>query len=270
MTSPDTSPSLRIDGCTVCCRLLGPSAPAQFDPGLPLLMLHGLGCSGDAWQPVLDTLAAEGCAQTVAAPDLPGYGHSECSQGALGMDALADWTADFLDKVGLAQVHVAGHSMGCQVALALVRRHPARIASLVLVGPTSGRRLVPLWRYGVGLAVDGLLEPPRYTVTLARMYAQMGLRRYAATVRRMMQDDPFPHAAAITAPALVLRGIRDFVVPSVAARALAANLHKGRYLEVPRAAHALQFEDPDRFLRIALPFWQAAAASKPPPASLPS
>ena len=78
MTSPDTSPSLRIDGCTVCCRLLAPTAPARRDPGLPLLLLHGLGCSGDAWTPVLDTLAADGCAQAVAAPDLPGYGHYLC------------------------------------------------------------------------------------------------------------------------------------------------------------------------------------------------
>ncbi len=259
MTSPDTSPSLRIDGCTVCCRLLAPTAPAWRDPGLPLLLLHGLGCSGDAWTPVLDTLAADGCAQAVAAPDLPGYGHSLCSQSVLGMDALGDWAADFLDKVGLARVHIAGHSMGCQVALALARRHPHRVGSLLLVGPTMGRRIVPLWRYGVGLALDGFMEPPRYNLVLARMYAQMGFRRYWATVPRMMRDDPFSLAASIAAPALVLRGVRDFVVPSRAARALAAALHRGRYLEMPRAAHALQFEDPVRFLNIALPFWQASA-----------
>ena len=60
MTASDTSPSLRIDGCTVCCRLLAPRLPARSDPGLPLLMLHGLGCSGDAWKPILDTLSAGG------------------------------------------------------------------------------------------------------------------------------------------------------------------------------------------------------------------
>lgn len=259
MTASDTSPSLRINGCTVCCRLLSPHSPARCDPGLPLLLLHGLGCSGDAWKPVLDTLSADGCAQTIAAPDLPGYGHSTCAGGALGMDALADWTSDFLARVGLARVHVAGHSMGCQVALALARRHPGHVASLLLVGPTTGRRMVPLWRYGVGLAADGFLEPPRYNLTLARMYAQMGAVRYFATVRRMMQDDPFALASQVAAPTLILRGVRDFVVPSLAARALAAALPRGRYLEMPNAAHALQFEDPLRFLDTALPFWQASA-----------
>lgn len=259
MTATDTSPSLRIDGCPVCTRLLAPSVPARHDPGLPLLLLHGLGCSGDAWKPVLDTLSSDGCAQTVASPDLPGYGHSECSQGVLDMDALGDWTADFLDRLGLARVHVAGHSMGCQVALALARRHPDRVASLVLVGPTSGRRLVPLWRYATGLALDGFAEPARYNIVLARMYTQMGLFRYFATVRRMMQDDPFALASDIRVPALILRGARDYVVPSLAARALAAALPRGRYTEVPHAAHAAQFDNPSRFLDIALPFWQASA-----------
>ncbi len=259
MIASDTSPSLRIDGCSVCCRLLAPVAPFRYDPGLPLLLLHGLGCSGDAWKPVLDTLSADGCAQTVAAPDLPGYGRSECSQGALGMDDLADWTADFLARIGLPRVHIAGHSMGCQVALALARRHPERAASLLLVGPTSGRRLVPLWRYGMGLVLDGVFEPPCYNATLARMYAQMGMRRYFATVRRMMQDDPFAHAADVAMPTLILRGVRDFVVPAQAALALAAALPRGRYAEFPNAAHALQFEDAARFLETALAFWQEAA-----------
>ncbi len=259
MTATDTSPSLRIDGCPVCTRLLAPTASARHDPGQPLLLLHGLGCSGDAWKPVLDTLSSDGCAQTVAAPDLPGYGHSECAGGTMGMDSLGDWTADFLDSIGLARVHVAGHSMGCQVALALARRHPDRVASLLLVGPTTGRRLIPLWRYALGLAADGFAEPPRYNITLARMYAQMGMARYFATVHRMMQDDPFALAADIAAPTLILRGVRDFVVPSRAARALAAALPLGRYSEVPHAAHALQFDNPSRFLETALPFWQGAA-----------
>jgi len=259
MAATDTSPSLRIDGCPVCTRLLAPKASAPHDPGLPLLLLHGLGCSGDAWKPVLDTLSSEGCAQSVAAPDLPGYGHSECSQGVLGMDALGDWTADFLDALGLARVHVAGHSMGCQVALALARRHADRVASLLLVGPTTGRRLVPLWRYAAGLAVDGFAEPPRFNVTLARMSAQMGLLRYFATVRHMMQDDPFALAADIAVPVLILRGVHDFVVPSRAARALTAALPRGRYQEVSHAAHAVQFDNPTRFLDMALPFWQASA-----------
>ncbi len=259
MPVTDTSPSLRIDGCPVCTRLLTPTVPARHDPGLPVLLLHGLGCSGDAWKPVLDRFSSDGCATTIAAPDLPGYGHSECSQGAMGMDALGDWTVNFLDNLGLARVHVAGHSMGCQVAMALARRHPARVASLVLVGPTSGRRLVPLWRYAAGLAVDGFAEPARYNIVLARMYAQMGFFRYFATVRRMMQDDPFALALDITMPSLILRGTRDYVVPSQAARALAAALPQGRYTEVARAAHALQFDNPARFIETVLPFWQASA-----------
>ncbi len=254
----NASQTLRLDGCAVCCRLTEPALQAKYAPGLPVLFLHGLGCSGNAWQPVLDTLAADGCAQTVAVPDLPGYGHSGCKGGVLGIDALADWAARLLDTLGLARVHVAGQSMGCQVALALARRHPARVGGLVLLGPTTGRRLVPLVRYAGGLLCDGFCEPLRYNLTLLRMYGEMGLVRYAATIRRMMQDDPIAHAAEVAAPCLVLLGARDQVVPLRAARALAEALPQARLTQIPRAPHAAQFSRPAEFLALALPFWQEA------------
>lgn len=256
--SPDTSQEMRLDGCAVCCRVIQPALPAEYAPGLPVLFLHGLGCSGDAWQPVLDTLAAGGCAQTVAAPDLPGYGHSGCEGGPLDMEALADWAARLLDQLGLERVHVAGHSMGCQIALALARRHPARVGGLALIGPTTGRGVVPLWRYAVGLVLDGLCEPLRYNLTLLRMYREMGFVRYVATMRRMMQDAPLACAGEVSAPCLVLLGARDQVVPLQAARALAAALPQARVVQIPGGAHAAQFSSPAGFLALALPFWQAA------------
>jgi pimeloyl-ACP methyl ester carboxylesterase len=61
------------------------------------------------------------------------------------MEELADWAARFLDAQGIARAHVAGNSMGGQVALALARRHPTRVGGLVLAGPTMGRHLIPAW-----------------------------------------------------------------------------------------------------------------------------
>ena len=90
--------------------------------------------------------------------------------------------------------------MGCQVALEVARRHPARVGGLVLVGPTTGARRVPYWRYAVGLARDGFREPLRYNVVLMKMYVQMGLRRYLATVRKMMEDEPLTYAGEIRGP----------------------------------------------------------------------
>jgi pimeloyl-ACP methyl ester carboxylesterase len=174
------------------------------------------------------------------------------------MEALADWSARLLDTLEIERAHVAGNSMGSQVALALARRHPERVAGLVLAGPTTGAHFLPLRRYLLGLIADGVREPPRYNRVLLRMYLQMGLRRYLATAREMLEDDPVAAAAAVTAPCLIVRGERDAIVPAEAARKLAAALPQGRYTEVPGSAHAVQFDAPEQFNRIALAFLAGA------------
>ncbi len=148
--------------------------------------------------------------------------------------------------------------MGCQVALALARRHPRRVGGVVLVGPSTGARLVPPWRYLVGLALDGVSETLRYNVTLLRMYGEMGSSRYLATVPKMLHDDPIGQAAKVAAPCLVLRGARDRLVPDAAARRLAAALPRGQFARVPDAAHAIQFNNPGEFTHRARRFLAAA------------
>ena len=249
-----------VDGRTARCRVVHPS-PRPDRPllGLPLLLLHGLGCSSEAWEPSLRRLAETGVDAPVAAPDLPGYGHSPGPGEALGIEDLADWAARLLDALGIERAHAAGSSMGCQVALALARRHPGRVGGVVLVAPTTGRRVVPAWRYLIGLPLDGLAETLRYNVTLLRMYRQMGVPRYLATIPKMLQDDPIGEAARVAAPCLLLRGTRDRLVPDVAAHRLAAALPRAKFVHVPDAAHAIQFNNPGEFVRRARHFLAGAS-----------
>jgi hypothetical protein len=43
-------------------------------------------------------------------------------------------------------------------------------------------------------------EPLRYNATLLRMYWEMGIPRYLATVAKMLEDAPVSHAAEVSAP----------------------------------------------------------------------
>lgn len=252
----------------VCCRTLSPLPTHTPLLTLPVLLLHGLGCSGDAWGPALTSLAGKDLGQRVCAADFPGYGGSPGPRQALGMAEMADWTAALMDQLRLERVHLAGHSMGCQVALELARRYPERVGGIVLIGPTTGEQRVPYWRYVVGLFLDGFLEPLRYNLVLLKMYAQMGLRRYFATVGKMMEDEPLSYAHEIEAACLVLRGERDGIVPDRVARELADVLPRGRFAQVEGAAHALQFDKPAAFATLAAAFWREAEASTPRPTGL--
>lgn len=224
----------------------------------PLLLIHGLGCSVEAWKPTLRSLAKMGLNRPVYAVDMPGYGRSQAPEELMGIGDMADWHTRLMDVLGVPRVHVAGSSMGCQVALAMGRRHPERVGGIVLGGATDGADRVPLWRSVLGLFVDAFFEPMRYNATLIRMYLQMGFPRYFATVRKMNEDAPLDCADYMNAPCLIIRGSRDAIIPEESSRLFAAALPQGSFMPVAGGTHAIQFSEPDEFSRLAVAFWGRA------------
>jgi pimeloyl-ACP methyl ester carboxylesterase len=250
---------IKIDGHHVHYEMISAGPVPGDDSGKgnlpPLLLLHGLAGSGEVWERFLPLLDDGLSPRTVYVPDLPGFGRSRGPRRTLGIYELADWCVRFLNAVHVERADVAAHSMGCQVALALARRHPERVNRLVLVGPTTGSRSVPLWRYLKGMAIGSSREPLLYRLLAARMLWRMGIRRYVETVREMMRDDALAGASGVTADSLVVWGDRDTIVPETAARSLAAALPGGSYQVVAKAAHVVPFNSAHAFAPLAHAFW---------------
>ncbi|MFF1509712.1 alpha/beta fold hydrolase [Streptomyces sp. NPDC058326] len=102
--------------------------------GEPLLLLHGIGHHWQAWEPVLDILAAE---RDVIAVDLPGFGSSDalpdgCPYDLPGVVRVLD---AFCAALGAEQPHVAGNSLGGLLALELGRAE--RVRSVTALSPAG-------------------------------------------------------------------------------------------------------------------------------------
>lgn len=101
--------------------------------GEPLVLLHGIGMSRRAWEPVIAELAAR---FDVVAVDLPGFGESPVAAGGSGDPAtLASAVADLLDELQITAPHVAGNSLGGWVGVELAAQR--RLASLTLLSPAG-------------------------------------------------------------------------------------------------------------------------------------
>lgn len=126
--------------------------------GAPLVLVHGLGSSRRAWDPLVPLLAER---FDVLAVDLPGFGDSAPLPAGVEPHpaALAGSVAGLLDEVGITAPHVAGNSLGGWVALELAGIRP--VASLALLSPAG------LWRD----------RPPRYC--RASLRATRWLSRHA-------------------------------------------------------------------------------------------
>ena len=96
-----------------------------------LLMIHGFGADKDNW-----TRFAGSLTQTyrVIAPDLPGFGESRWHPSwDYSLFPQRDRVANFVQALGLDQVHLIGNSMGGHLAALYAYEYPDDVTSLALV-----------------------------------------------------------------------------------------------------------------------------------------
>ena len=143
-----------------------PARYGEAGQGPPVLFLHGWGLDHKAYKRALSRLVRAGV--HVYAPALPGFGGtSALPSGPTGLADYGDWTAAFLEAVGVNDpVLVLGHSFGGGVAVLLAHDHPDLVRTLVLINSVGGSAWAhsgsstrsmaerPLWDWGLHFPAD--------------------------------------------------------------------------------------------------------------------
>ena len=105
--------------------------------GETVVLLHGFGADKDNWTRCARDLTP---AFHVVAPDLPGFGESSFVDGAsYRMEEQVRRLERLAQVLGLTRFHLAGNSMGGQIAGHYAVAHPERVRSLALVDCTGVR-----------------------------------------------------------------------------------------------------------------------------------
>ena len=99
------------------------SAPA-------LVFVHGALCTLEDWHFQLEFFTSR---QDVVALDLHGHGASDPSPGRIKVECFARDVLALCETLGLREVVLIGHSMGCRVLLQSWMNEPQRIKGLVFV-----------------------------------------------------------------------------------------------------------------------------------------
>lgn len=100
------------------------------ESGDALILIHGFGGDLDNWLFNIDALGEKA---TVYALDLPGHGGSIKSLAHPKLSTLVDAVSSFMDTVGIASAHFAGHSLGGAIAMQMAITHPQKVKSLTLI-----------------------------------------------------------------------------------------------------------------------------------------
>jgi pimeloyl-ACP methyl ester carboxylesterase len=141
--------------------------------GRPMLFIHGNAASSTWWEEVMLALPS---GYLALAPDLRGYGASECQpvDATRGMQDFSDDLHSLVETLGLRSFDLVGHSMGGVVAMHYTTDHPARVVSLTLVatgspygfGGTRDLDGTPCWPDYAGSG-GGLINPEYFRLLQA-------------------------------------------------------------------------------------------------------
>ncbi|RIA47740.1 pimeloyl-ACP methyl ester carboxylesterase [Dichotomicrobium thermohalophilum] len=248
--------------------------------GRPVVLIHGLGTNSYTWHEVAPALAEQYRVVTI---DLKGFGASEKPlEGPYTVRAQADLVQEVIDRKGLRDATLVGHSYGGGVSLLLAlddaKAPRQRISRLVLLDSIAYPQDTPLFFDLLQVPVIGDLSmsviPADVQIEQALRLAyeqehaitEEAIARYSAplataggkhavveTIRHIVPEDietiarQYPN---VTAPTLIVWCDRDRVVPIEMGRRLAANMPNAAMRIVRGCGHAPQEEKPAETLEV--------------------
>ena len=253
--------------------------------GPAVVLIHGLAASMYSWRHAIAPLAQAG--YRVIAYDNRGFGFSDKPADGYTNAEYVQLLFGLLDSLHVPDAVLVGHSMGGAIAAEAALAQPERVRALVLVDAAGlGVRWpfmlrVARWPFVAPLfdrlrgrgATARILRstyanPARVTSQdIDQYYAPVALPEFGRGLRGVLLHFRFDslqgRLGGIMAPALVMWGAQDDMIPSSIGEAMASQLPHASLVRFPAAGHALPEEAPDRFNRVLLGFLKTGLPAPP-------
>ncbi|HNW54315.1 MAG TPA: alpha/beta hydrolase [Bacteroidales bacterium] len=282
LTKINSMNELKYDYAVHYADLSGDIKFAYVDEGKgkeTILMIHGLGSYLPAWKKNISELSKY---YRVIAVDLPGYGKSSKLPHSGLMSFYAGVIAEFIQKLDLGPVNLAGHSMGGQISMVLALEKPELVKRLILVDPagfeafTAGQRnwfkdvmtpnlvrLTTVDAIETNLASNFYRMPDDARFMIEDRIAMRDASDFEAyclavarSVHGMVEEPVLEKLTRIKMPTLIFFGENDMLIPnrylnpgftSKIANTGAGLIKGSKLVMVPKCGHFMMFEKPDVF-----------------------
>jgi len=236
--------------------------------GPPLILLHGLYGSGANWRGIARAFEAS---HSVLLPDLRGHGQSPAHPD-MDYRRMADDVIALMDRKGIEQARLVGHSMGGKVAMALALCHPTRVERLVVVdiapvaydhaaehgGLIAALQQLDLQALSSHSEADAALAPTIPSDPV-RQFLLTNLQREGRTWQwripldilaeqlPVIQGWPLDTTQTWTGPALFIHGEASGYVTSANTAVIHAHFPQAEVIGLPGAGHWVHAEAPKPF-----------------------
>jgi pimeloyl-ACP methyl ester carboxylesterase len=253
--------------------------------GPVVVLIHGSNASLNTWE---SWVAILGDNYRLISMDLPGHGLTgPVPNNNYTIAEMSDFVAALMDQLGVEHAYLAGNSMGGAVSLQFAIDHPARIDGLILISAAGMRRDVddaPVGafrftqtaigraalayitpRFMIERSIEKIVFDPAHFVTddmVTRYWELLRMTgsREASAVRfaGYAQQAPLePRMSEITAPSLILWGIKDSLIKPKYGERMHDALQNSERIIYENAGHLAMEEIPETTAQAARQFIEA-------------
>ncbi len=228
----------------------------------PLVLVHGVGSSLEAWDGVVAVLAPQ---FRILRFDLRGHGRSERVRGRYEIDDFVGDLLHLADCEGFGRFDLAGFSLGGLIAQRTALAHAERVRRLVLLSTVAGRnedeqrrvrdRLAALQAGEAGSHYDasvGRWLTEAFQAAHPELLQQLRERNaandpdcYAAAYRVLAETDLGARLHLIRHPTLIATGADDQGSNPRMARFMHERIAGSRIEILPGLRHSILVEAPD-------------------------
>jgi pimeloyl-ACP methyl ester carboxylesterase len=235
-----------------------------YGRGRPVILLHGWLGSWGLWQ---ETMTFLGQYYRTYALDFWGFGESGKKRDTYLVGDFVSLVDQFMDKLGIMQAPLVGHSMGGTVSLSVAIRFPERAKKVVVIGsPITGSSLaLPLklagqrkiafmlftmfgaFRTTMRVASPFICGDPRFPDMMDRDLSKTTLESFLLSISSLRKTDLRPDLHCVSIPVMGMYGDRDNIVSPRQWQALKQGLPSSRIERFHTAGHFIMLDEPKTF-----------------------
>ncbi|MBA2657754.1 MAG: alpha/beta hydrolase [Tatlockia sp.] len=237
----------------------------------PIVLLHGLMLNGACWTPLARELEGE---FDVIMPDARGHGYSSAPEYGYCYETLGSDVLSLIETLWLTAPVILGHSMGGMTAAVVASRKLQPLAGIILADPTfltpqqqmevyetkiaeQHRKVLMKTREDYMAEVEG--RHNRRSPELIKLFVQARFQTsiHAFEILKPPNPDYLQLIKSLGVPSLLLFGEVGSVISAEMAAELSGLNSNLKTVQIPKAGHAIPFDQPEAFSVVVQTFLQS-------------
>ena len=203
------------------------------------------------------------------AMDFWGFGESGKKRETYAVQDFVSLVDQFMDRLGIMEAPLVGHSMGGTVSLSVAIQYPKRVSKVVVVGsPVVGSSLaVPLklagyrpiafmlfnmmglFRFIMKAAWPFICSQPTFPEMMDRDLSRTTVESFLLSIASLRRTDLRPMLDNLNIPVMGMYGDKDIIVHPMQWKPLADGVKNVRTERFPKAGHFIMLDQPEPFMQ---------------------